>query len=206
MRQWGHAKDFCPPGLSFGSLQGLSCCAQWRRNNAFTSTSCPGKCHIALSICFPVLQPFQVWRTVRGVKNHFTWGKNTHSNWLSRWEWGNFLLLNIPQPALLIILNDRCCHLMGGNRIILLKQAEHWETVGKWYMQTKKQACANNQPSQYILFKNTHSCNKSHRWFKCQTDKQDLRWWLDNLSSWDSDTVSISLNSSSWPSFRGTSV
>lgn len=194
MRQWGHAKDFCPPGLSFGSLQGLSCCAQWRRNNAFTSTSCPGKCHIALSVSFPVLQPFQVWRTVRRVKNHFTWGKNTHSNWLSRWEWGSTPWPDTPFPPV-----------------------EHASPpdYSKWQMLS----CYGRQQDYLVETGITlRDCWKIVRANKetgmCQQSTkpiytvyiQVLRWWLDDLSSWDSDTVSISLNSLSRPSFRGTSV
>lgn len=99
--------------------------------------------------CNPAQSPAGGWS--RGAKSLFTWGDNTPSNWLTHWEQGSALppFPPVDCSSASIIIDDRCRHLMGDGRLILLWQVEQGDAVGTWF--ESEQSKQRNRPAPTIL-------------------------------------------------------
>lgn len=139
----------------------------------------------AACLRFPVLQTIPSplpEGSVKGAESLFTWGDNTPSNWLSRWEHGLPSRPSRPHPPVAscwlflgqlpqIIIDDRCRHLMGDGRIILLWQAERGEAVGENGL---KQSRANKETASHPTFTHAHICfTTTHRITHSPLTKQE---------------------------------
>lgn len=119
----------------FGSVEN-SCCAWWRRNNDFTSSSCSGVGTLLSAFAFKSCRPSKAaargWSA--GLKDS---SQEKIILTLIRCHMGNQaqhpLLPTMPSvdffgQLLTNNINDRCCHLMGEDRTILLCQTQaHWK-------------------------------------------------------------------------------
>lgn len=114
MRQWGRERISVLRGSSIGSLHKLSCCAWWRRNNVFSSTSCSGS---VMQHSLSPLPAVPCRRVITGAKSLFTGRDNTLSNWLMHWEQGFPLPVSscwlFLGPLRHNIIDDRSHHLYG---------------------------------------------------------------------------------------------